>query len=219
MLFFVDLKSNRFVSIFVLLVFMFCLPACSLRTSGNFSENRVQLVDEKIVQEIPSADLTPAAVQALAEHYEKHGDGPFDLTLTYDPKSKDITAMSVSDRSAELVSALHKAGVSDVRAHILPIKDSEGSTAIISYMGYNALAPKDCELMPGIEGRDINVNANYKLGCSVDTLFARQIARPKDLNGQETEALTDGRRAANQVDVYRAGEPNEALDGVTATGE
>jgi len=72
--------------------------------------------------------------------------------------------------------------------------------------------------MTGIDNRDINVEEAYKLGCSTETLFARQIARPKDLKGQgTTDANTDGRRSANIVEGYRTGVQNESLGGERAS--
>jgi hypothetical protein len=35
--------------------------------------------------------------------------------------------------------------------------------------------------------------------------------------GQKTSGTSDGRRAANQIEVYRTGVPNEALEGESAS--
>ena len=72
--------------------------------------------------------------------------------------------------------------------------------------------------MEGFEGQNITVAEEYKLGCTVDTVFARQIARPKDLKGRGISATTtEGRSASNIVDMERSGAPKEALEGETAS--
>ncbi len=211
------LKPSRFV--FMCLALSLSVSACSLPEPGRFSTNKVQLEEEKVVHEVMAADFDGDVVGALAHHYGKHGDGPVNLVVTYNPKSRSNSAMMASGKAADVTGMFRRAGVRDVRSKLLPVVSSAESKVIVSYIGYNALAPKDCELMSGIQGRTVDVDEDYKLGCSVDTLFARQISRPKDLLGQETSSTSDGRRAANQIDAYRTGVPNEPLEGESASGE
>ena len=93
--------------------------------------------------------------------------------------------------------------------------------ALVRYDSYSALPPEDCGPMPGLEStEDVSFDENYRLGCSVDMLTARQIARPKDLLGREQQETTsDGRRGSNIVETYRTGTPNEPLEGESATGK
>ena len=52
----------------------------------------------------------------------------------------------------------------------------------------------------------------------IETMIAKQVARPKDLLGQEnTDTYTEGRSAANIVEGYRYGAKNEKLDGESAS--
>jgi type IV pilus biogenesis protein CpaD/CtpE len=58
---------------------------------------------------------------------------------------------------------------------------------------------------------------NYRFGCTLDTVVARQV-RPKDLAGRGgDDVMNDGRRNANIVERYRTGEPNKALEGESAS--
>lgn len=194
------------------------LGACSMYSEGNISPNRIQVEETKFAEQIPVSDMDSATVAGLARHYDKHGSGPVDLTVTYDPKSSTNTAMTASNEAARIVTAFRKEGVRDVSANILPVKDGgDEGTAVISFTAYNALAPKDCTVMEGLNTTQITVQPDYKLGCTMDTVFARQIARPKDLNGQGAGATSDGRPASNIVEVYRTGAPNEPLEGETAS--
>ena len=127
--------------------------------------------------------------------------------------------MHASAMAADLSKEMRKLGVTSVSSGILPVKDAGSQmNAMISYTAYNAHAPKDCSSMSGLKDNDLKVEADYKLGCTIDTVFAKQIARPKDLKGVETPASTfDGRRLTNSVERYRSGIPNEPLEGERAS--
>ncbi|HOO81443.1 MAG TPA: CpaD family pilus assembly lipoprotein [Alphaproteobacteria bacterium] len=182
------------------------------------NQNRVQVQEETFTDTLPASELSGSAVQGLARHYDQHGGGPLELTVTYDPKSRSANAMHANDEAARIVKELRAAGVHSVDANILPVNGSGGMNAMVSYTAYNALAPKDCSTIPGFEDLDVKVDEDYRLGCTTETLFARQVARPKDLKGQGTvDPITDGRRMSNTVAVYRMGVPNEPLDGESAS--
>jgi len=209
-----NLKSARIV----LLALPLLVSACALDEPTKFKQSTVRVQEEKIEHTIAAADLNQTALAGLAAHYTKHGDGPMNVTLTYDPQSKVNTAMKASDMASEVSAILRKEGVHDLHLSILPVQNSGELQALVSYTGYNALAPEDCEILPGIENRNVVAEDAYQIGCSVDTLFARQIARPKDLLGQENGAYSDGRRAANVGELYRGGLGNQPLGGETASG-
>ena len=208
-------KPSRFVYLGVVL--SLSMTACSLREPDHFTRNKVQLIEERVTQDVSVAEFNDANILALANHYSRHGDGPLEVVVSYNPKSRSQGAMYAGQKAAEVAASLRAQGVENIDAHIMPVKDLSESKIMVSYLGYDALGPKDCELMPGLEHRKINANESYRMGCSVDTIFAKQIARPRDLLGQETSASTDGRRSANQVELYRTGVPNEPLEGESAS--
>ena len=196
------------------------LSACSLYEDGHITPNRVQVEKEKFFQEIPVGDLDKNKVAGLAKYYDKHGDGPMALTIVYDPSSRSSTAMAASSEASRIIKDFRKNGVRDIKPGILPVNGrGDELTAIVSFVSYIALAPKDCEVMPGVDDTDIRVEESYKLGCTIDTVLAKQIARPKDLVGRSDSGMSSGRRGANVVDVYRTGEPNGDLGGESASGE
>ncbi len=202
-----------------LIVLCMVLTGCKVHEPTRLSENRIQVEEEKFSDTVSVSKLNAAAINGLARHYAKHGDGPFALTVTYDPKSRTGGAMHASDEAARISKELRSAGVRSVDASILPVNGQGGEmNAMVSYMSYNALAPKDCSTMGGYDGSKVEVDDDYRLGCTFDTVFAKQIARPKDLRGQaNTDMTTDGRRSANTIEAYRTGIPNERLEGESAT--
>ncbi|MEZ5814153.1 MAG: CpaD family pilus assembly lipoprotein [Alphaproteobacteria bacterium] len=207
----------------ILGLIMLCmvLTGCKLHEPTRVSENRIQVEETEFSDRVRVSDLNEVALEGLAYHYRKHGDGPVMLTVAYDPKSKTGNAMHASDAAARLAKEMRKAGISHVEAGILPVNGQGGHMdALISYTAYNALAPKDCYTMPGYGVSTVEADDDYRLGCTFDTVFARQIARPKDLKGQGVvDMTTDGRRSANTVELYRTGIPNERLDGESASAE
>ncbi len=213
------IQKRRFSGLFMAVCAGFLLSSCSLYQEGTLTENRVQVIEKKFVEEVSLKDATNHYVVGLAHHYDKHGDGPVDLSVTYDPKSRSNTAMNASQEAARLVRSLREEGVRNVNANILPVRgQGNQSIVIVSYMSYTAEAPRDCTNMPGFDDTDITHKEEYRIGCTVESMFAKQIARPKDLLGQGSAgSTTDARRAGNIGERYRIGTPNESLDGETAS--
>lgn len=197
---------------------------CSMHEETKLTQNRVQVKQEHFTEEIPTRLLDQTVLAGLAARYERHGDGPVQISVTYDPGSRTNTAMKAGDEAGRIARTLKAEGLrADIRPEILPVRDQgEDSMTLISYASYDALAPKDCEtLLAGYNpGTKVEAEEAYKLGCTIDTLFARQLARPKDLMGQGQDSRTsEGRRAANIGDFYRSGQPNEPLKGQSASGD
>ena len=183
-----------------------------------FSHSKLQVEESAFFEDVTVDKMDAGYIAALAKHYSAEGDGSVDLSVTYDPQSKTNTAMHASNHIARISEAFRKNGV-DVNTTILPVKGSGNvSRALVSYDTYAVKVPDDCEMMDGMEDRNVDPDEDYKLGCTRDALFAKQIANPKDLTGRSVDNQTsDGRRAANIVDRYRTGEPNAALEGETVS--
>ncbi len=213
-----SVRKNRVFASFLVLAAFAALPGC-LYQEGTITENRVQVKEERFVQKIPLKEASGEYLAGLAKHYEKHGDGPVALSVTYDPRSRTNTAMHASQEAAHLVRTLRDEGVRNIKADILPVKEQgDGAVMIVSYMSYTAHAPKDCGVMPGINDTDISSDEEYRMGCTLETMFARQVSRPKDLLGQgRVDPTSDGRRASNMGEMYRGGLGNESLEGESAS--
>ncbi len=210
---------SRSSTVFVLFAAL-SAGGCTLDTPTKVSQERIQVEHERFAEDHEVANFSQGQVVALAQHYEKHGEGPMELTVTYDPQSSTATAKRATDDAARLVNALRKEGIFDVEANILPVKNSAVNKVMVAYDGYNALAPADCQLIAGLADRTVDADEDFELGCSIDTLFAQQIEKPSDLKGKGwSERYSDGRRASNLTEDYRSGRLNPDLKGKTATGE
>lgn len=213
--------SFKIVLAFALLApSLLVLSACEsiVHEPSHISESRVQVEEETFFEDVSAAEMDEGYIAALSKHYSRHGDGDVGLTVTYDPRSKTSTAMTASNEIARIRDVFHKNGVDHVATNIMPVKgQGSDSRVLISYNSYNALAPEDCGLMPGLRDLNVDHDEEYKIGCTVETLFARQIARPKDLQGSESSGTTGGRRASNIVESYRTGARNGSLEGESAS--
>lgn len=199
----------------------FMLQGCDkiVHEPSHLSTQKIQVQEESFFEDVRVQQMDSAYVAALAGHYSRQGDGGVDLSVTYDPKSTKNTAMHAGQEVARISEAFRRNGVRDVSSTIIPVHGAgDESRALVSYSAFSAKAPDDCTDMPGYSDRNLDTDADYKLGCTRDSLFVKQIARTKDLQGRdEANATSDGRRAANIVDGYRTGVPNEALEGESAS--
>lgn len=196
------------------------LPGCEqiVHEPTYLSQSKLQVEEKAFFEDVYVSKMDAGYIAALSQHYSQKGDGGVELSVTYDPKSKNSTAMHASNEIARISEEFRKNGVT-VNSTIIPVKgQGDVSRALVSYDTYTIQRPDDCTDMPGYADRNVDADEDYKLGCTRDSLIAKQIARPKDLMGRaDTNETSDGRRAANIVDAYRTGEQNKALDGENAS--
>lgn len=195
-----------------LALFLF-LGGCSMDVESKVAhDKKIELHRENFSQTLPAGQFDEQALFALGDHYHHHGEGPVDVLVTYDPKSRTNTAMAAAGEAARISALLRKNGVVDVKTDIMPVNgQGESAQATVDYGIISARPPSDCKTMGGLDGVETGGYSDYTPGCAIQTQIARQIARPKDLLGREGLDKADGRRQANVVETYKTGERNEAL--------
>ncbi len=188
---------------------------------STINENKIQVEETAFVEDVFVHDVDDAYIGAVARHYTKHGGSPMDLLVTYDPRSSKNTAMFATNKASDITAAFRDYGIQDINTEIMPVKSlGDHARLSITYDSYSARAPEGCgEDLPGMNNTILEHNPDYKMGCTSQSLMAKQIAKPKHLLGQGASGTTDGRGASNIIDVYRTGAPNQPLDGQSATGE
>lgn len=211
-------RLTRVAAVAALLTATSALSACSMDTKSALisPRERVELRQEKTAERLPVKALDDAGLATLADRYRRAGEGPVDVTVTYDPKSKTNTAMAAATEAARIATYLRrKTGGTNVATDILPVHASgDASEALITYGSVSAHAPSDCQAMGGVDGNETHADQDYKYGCTIETLLSQQIANPKDLKGRAGLDAGDGRRQSNILEGgYRSGTPNSALQG------
>lgn len=195
------------------------LSACDFYEPTYMTPNKIQVEQSRVDYDISVDEFDAAAAAAIGHKYLNAGEGPVRVTVTYDPRSSANTASQANTHLAEISSALRKNGVQNILSNIMPVHESaENSRLLLTFDAYAAKPPENCTTLSGLHDNDLKNDFDYEMGCSREALIARQIARPKDLLGQGTKTpITDGRRAANTIEGYRSGVPNEPLEGQSAS--
>ncbi len=203
-----------------LMLGVFAVSGCDLYQESWVTKNRAQVREDRFFVTFPVEEFDEKAISRLGQQYDRYGDGEIVVSVTYDPASQNFTALKATDESARIVQSFKKNGMKMVKAGILPVQDG-AEKVLVSYTSFKAEAPEDCGMMPGVKSKeDIGGrDENYAVGCTIETLFSRQVSRPKDLRGrQDAPNIVDGRRVGNAVDAYRDGVPNEPFeDGESAS--
>jgi type IV pilus biogenesis protein CpaD/CtpE len=199
---------------------MVLLSGCGavMHSPTHVTTDRAEIYRDQFALDARTDSLRNSQIVNISRHYASAGDSPLYITVTYDPHSASNTAMRATQESQRLAGLLRKNGVRQVEADIVPVRDGgELSRTLITYDTLNARAPSSCGEPMSMEFSDIDATRDYKLGCSVETYTARQIARPRDLLGQDDMGNSDGRPRVNGIEPYMSGVPNKELDGETAS--
>jgi type IV pilus biogenesis protein CpaD/CtpE len=185
-----------------------------LNTPSMMNTSPIRLSDETDIRQIPVAQAGDGTLQSLARDYQRYGDSVMNISLLYNPASKDYGKGAAFKDLARVKDRLEALGVRTIKADILEAPETE-PMLVVHYDAVRALAPEGCRPMPGLtDGKSTREIGDYKFGCTVDMMLAKQIYRPSDLAGRgETDAI-DGRRATNNTEYYRQvtqGEAEEEL--------
>lgn len=186
-----------------------------VHSDTKLSQSKIELHQDTVFHEMSVGEFN---AQNVAFGYLQSGAATLDVGVSYDPDS-DGAALRASRVLSRIVGDLESYGASNVQSVIVPAKGQRGMKILVSYDGFEAAAPSDCDLMPGLAHNNIEPEKDYQIGCSVNSLIARQVARPADLaGGAEVDySVNDGRRATNITEPNRAGVRNPPLEGERAS--
>lgn len=197
------------------------LSGCSaiMKEKTYLSDEKMTVTQEDYRRTMDTNAVNEAALNNLRNDYWAKGSGPVHVTVTYDPRSKMNTAMSASNAAGQIAQKMRCMGATDVQTEILPVNGSGGtSQTIFAYDIYKAHAPAGCTMMGGVDERATEADTDYKFGCSEDILLARQIARPKDLLGNDSLGTPAAKRQINWINTtYNDGVKSEPIDGYTTS--
>lgn len=214
-----SIKCGALVSGLMVLSMGAGLGGCSKDyMQSNITESKIRVEQNKSVQEIPVAQIHTAMLDQMALNYVRNGGDTIDLTLTYNPENSGNPDLVARQKAFEIADYMESRQNITVKPYTIPVKNSAEMIAVFSAMNYTAHPPEGCDVMSGFNDKSHNIQDDYQYGCTVQTVIARQIARPKDLLGTARDAnTTDGRAVVNSLQEMRAGVVNEMLEGQTAT--
>ncbi len=202
------------------------LTGCSVESKSWVNENRVEIHDDQFTDTFETQKLDDATLRAIAVYHDRYGNGPLMASISYDPKSSRNSLSKAKGEAARIEKELRRNGVADVRISTTAAPGIGGvSNTVVTFEALTAQAPTGCGMMPGYyKPEDIQSEANedpqYRYGCTIETLIARQVTRPSDMLGKpgfETDA--DGHRQTNVMEGrgYYGLSSNPDLGGESAT--
>ncbi|MEM6811679.1 MAG: CpaD family pilus assembly lipoprotein [Pseudomonadota bacterium] len=210
---------KQVLSKFVLLSSVILLGACTQTTPSMMNTSPITVAEEGIINQIPYKDITDETLSALATNYLKTANGALDLTMTYNPTSRSFTKYKAGQELKKIKNHLNQKGVESVIGQTMAVPNGD-PTLIVTYNTLTAKAPDDCLPTPGLDQRETGrFIGEYKFGCGVDTMMARQITDPSDLYGKSGLPSRDARREATVIEPHLAGVPKDPIEGVEADSE
>ena len=202
--------------------------ACTLEEPTWVNSSRVEIHEEGFTDTFDTASLDAGTLRAIGVNYYRYGNGPMDVAVSYDPSSKSNTRSAAEAEVRRVQAELARQGVRNLRITATPAeKSGDISKTLVSFPALTARGPEDCAMMPGYENYQTQTAENaeghpkdYRIGCSIETLIAKQVSRPGDMLGRPGfETNADARR--QEVVVWRRGyysnESFQPLDGETAS--
>jgi len=212
------MKKNRLLGTATALTMCVFLSACDMSTPSQLHTGKIQL-KEKYETVILEADkVQDEKIKHIIKEYRGNGNGRLSLLVSYnadDPKSKSKSTKLAS----QYKNIFRKAGLSNFEIESVPMEGKYlGGQVIITYRSLQASAPDRCVSLPGKKGAVSNEEIkDYTMGCEVQDMVSRMVARPSDLLGRSGTPDGLSRRQGAITEGYHAGEPTEPLDVLQAS--
>lgn len=176
---------------------------------------KIQVLKKKFEYTRPTVAMDAGELRHISNHYDGHGEGLVEIIVTYNSKVQGNSAMRATDEAARIADTFRSNGVTNIQANILPVMEDQSKT-VISYVGYVAQKPEGCKNLLDEEDTDSEILPDYKYGCTMMDLMARQVVRPSDLLGKDKTSPNSASRDAIVVDGYRSYENVEISGGSTS---
>lgn len=180
-----------------------CADEPWLMDQSTLTPQKMTLVENRHIVKKPLTQLSGGDIAEAANKYSRAGAGPMYVVVAYNEQGKGVDH-SVDQKVHAIASELQSRGVAarDIVASTVPLETVE-PVALIAFDTLEAQGPQNCTDMPGLKtlpGEESDFD--YKLGCGVKSMMARQIAHPADLEGKAgLGGHNDGARAANVVNT------------------
>ncbi len=210
----------RNFSVYIFMVAATMLTACEMTSPSRMSLSPIMIEHQRRAALIPLDDFDAAAARGVADHYDRYGEGPVDVTVLYGAGLPSYRADAESRRIARL---LENAGLSGVNVTSLPVNDyTKTGQVMIDYTMLTAKAPAECGAHPGdgregINKEEAGLFEDYRFGCGVDKYMAAQVKRPRDLMGDTDIGTASVDHASARLQDYRQGRDFKELKGLNAS--
>ncbi len=223
---------RKTLQIMALLASVSMISACNLNEPTWVNTQRVEVLEEGFTDTYSTSDLNDGMLRAIGVNYYRYGNGPMDIAVSYDPQSKTNNEAQAKSEAKRIQDELTRNGVRNIRVTTTAAeKTGEASSTLISFPALTARAPDSCGMMPGYSSTHTDLpdtasgeapSNRYHLGCTVESLMAKQVARPGDLLGRpgfETNADARRQEAVVWQRGYYANKSFDPLQGEIASDD
>ena len=197
----------------------FALTACNPVTPSQMSVEKIRIKEDVVVEMLDAGRVDAQRVNAIADQFVKTGKGKITLTVSYVPGRQTEEAANRYGNAYR--QAFKKRGVADVAVVTVPVADAQYAEKIVTtYKAVVAVPPEGCRRIPGYQGTEsLNDGAEqYQFGCEIKANISKMIADPSDLLGRAGSQDGDSRRSGAVVESFKAGTPNQKMQGMQASG-
>lgn len=215
--------KNKFLIFSAVAIGGFMLAGCQLynpATESQLYQVQMQLKQAEKIETITARNkIDSKQLQKIAKDWKKTSDDVMLLQMVYNNNIKGQSTRAIRVASS-YKRALRDFGVSNIKIEMKPNSNYKGNhpQVKIKYNAWKTATPIGCEgmYMPGYYGAEMpDYPLKYKMGCSSETMIGKMVARPKDLLGKEGLPSGDSRREGSIVENYKAGVPNERMEGIS----
>lgn len=204
------------------------LGGCQMNSETWVNQSRVEVHDDQFTDTFETAKLDSGMLRAIGVSYYRYGNGPMNVVVGYDPKSRSNTSAKAAQEASRISTELRKNGVKDLTIQTIALAGTaDRSLTTVTFPALVAKAPDKCGTIPGYDSPTGTPMAaegvpHYELGCTIETLMAKQIARPGDLLGRPGfETNADGRRSQTVTGDrgYYDNKSNPPLEGESSSSK
>jgi type IV pilus biogenesis protein CpaD/CtpE len=197
---------------------MLFLSACEVTTPSQVQTGKIRIKDQMIAEMLDAHQVNPGRVKAIANNFVQNGKGGMVLTVSW-LAGEHTREVFAEKQGKSFKKAFEQEGAANISVVTVPVTDKKyADKVVVTYKALTAMAPKDCNSMPGnLGGEAIDAIDEYRFGCDTRIAISKMIADPSDLMGKNGTQNSDSRRSATIIEKYQAGTPYEKTIGTNAS--
>lgn len=203
---------------FSLLGAVFILAACNPTAPSQVQTGKIQVKEQMVAETLDARRVDAGRVNVIADNFIRNGRGS--MTLTVSHASGDKAKTTAESRGEAYRKEMEKRGVSGISVVTVPVADAQyADRVIVTYKALTAEKPEGCRKIPGYQGAESLDDGikQYQFGCEIQTNISKMISDPSDLLGKAGTPDGDSRRNGTIIEPYRAGTPNQKIQGMQAS--
>jgi len=194
------------------------VTACDLSTPSRLNIGKITVSNKIVSKSFDLSKIDEPMIREMVDDIKTAGEDSATINISYF-KGDDSNMQLMMQEAKVVKEKFISFGVHNVSVVSIPVDEQRNiGKLVIYYKTKVAEAPDECTEMVGIKGAGDNTEMeDYSVGCSYKTAVSKMIADPDDLLGYEKASDIESRRVGATVEKYKAGVPNEKINGYSAS--